>query len=163
MKALRIQDKLLTKDILHTVNGSEAEDLARKLDDMQYKLDSLVYKSGEVWGFSETNQGVCCPGMLTGGNTLIIFTITTPKSMQDVSRLTVMELKANIRGVNGYLGASEYVGAGYDYLRSSGYTVTTTMIGDKHIRLTIEKNSGLGGQNNTPVTVALEKFTIRFD
>lgn len=94
-------------------------------------------------------------GMLTASNANVVFNITLPKSLKNVTRLTLTDSQVWIR----------HTGGGYlanNVSLASTSTVTLGKVSDNTIGVKAVKTGGWGGTNNTPVSIA-GYFKISFN
>ena len=106
--------------------------------------------------FSVTNCTL--PGYITASTRTVYLVVTTEKSLEDISTVTVQTLTGRIRGINGYVD-----GASSDADWTSGYTVSASKYSNNQIEIRISKSSALSSAtNNTPVVASMTvglKFT----
>ena len=109
--------------------------------------ENMFYSSGDTLTH---NSYVPYAGMITTSSKWVVFSVPLPKSMANISSVTVTSLVGSMRGVSGYLdGTTDETN-----LLSMGYTVSTTISDDRMLRILLSKTSAFtNATNNTPVTV----------
>lgn len=121
--------------------------------------DALFYSSGD----SVTVKNVYACGTVTSGNTSLGFSVTLPKSLENIGSITIDELKISARHAGGgYALSDSYVSGGYDVLADSNITVTYSLkTGTNAIAIYLDTKSKYNGANNTPQSVQIHslKFT----
>lgn len=111
-------------------------------------IPDVYYKNGDTFAL---NSYANLNGYLTSAGKAIQFTVTTPKSLANITSITVDNLFAVIRGVGGYVNGSSYI----DYANTTGYTVTTYKATDNMITIVVDAtNAYSSGTNNTPISLA---------
>ena len=102
-------------------------------------------------------------GTITNSATRILFTITTPKSMQNVTP-SVSSLKENFRQWNNYVTKDGWVTGGTQLVGASGYTVTCQKINDYYLTVLVEKSSRFKDAivNNAPIAMEIAELVISF-
>lgn len=111
-------------------------------------LDDIYYKDGNTFAF---NTYANLSGFLTSGGKAIQVSVTTPKSLANISSITVDNLYTVVRGIAGYVNGSSYI----DYANTTGYTVTAYKATDNMITIVIDAtNAYSSGTNNTPISLA---------
>ncbi len=114
-----------------------------------------AFEKGEVWKIADST-GVIINGYISNSMKNIELTIQTPKSMKNISNISVSNISAQLRGISGYVNGT----SGYQNLTTSEYTVTATKTSDYIMYLAIEKSSSFTNEtNNTPVSVRLNAST----
>lgn len=108
------------------------------------------YASGDT--FSNTGSSdlyLDLAGVVSSGTKRILFMVTTPRSMANISMITVNSLKGGIRGSNGLVD-----GTTDSSDLSSLYTVAAQKATDNVIRITLAKSTEFTNvSNNTPIVV----------
>jgi len=117
-------------------------------------IETFYYKNNDtvILGSSNTSTFYITNGYISSSTTSLFFTIITPKRLDNISSITVNNLKLEARGQNGYLnsqsGFNEYVGA-------SGYSVTTQISSLNSITIRITKSSAFSNvSNNTLISLS---------
>lgn len=89
-------------------------------------------------------------GFITSSTTSVSFSFYTPKSLANISTITVTAFKGTLRGGSGYLDGQT---SAYDWFADASYTLTATKITDNMIRIVCTKTSAYSNvTNNTPVS-----------
>lgn len=89
-------------------------------------------------------------GFITSSTTSCSFSFYTPKSLANISTVTVTAFKGTLRGGSGYLDGKT---SAYDWFADASYTLTATKITDNMIRIVCTKSSAFTNvTNNTPVS-----------
>lgn len=143
--------------------GAGGGDKLNWVKEIQFKEDiesEFYYKKGETVELI-LNDGVMLGGGLTTSKTEIFLTMFTPKSLKNISSITVNTLKANIRGTAGYTTES-YVSGGFDFASDSDYTITATKSNENSIYIIILKSSAMNGTNNTVVNAMIFSLNVTF-
>lgn len=105
----------------------------------------LCYEVNNTETFSGYSRAL--PGVVLVNNS-VYMDVVTPKSMENITSVTVTEMSGIIRGVNGTIDS---IGSNTDYTTLSGYTVTATKIAANTIRVLVKKSSNFTNfTNNTP-------------
>lgn len=122
-------------------------------------LDSIYYKSGDSYSVSGR---IVDNGYISDSAKQINFTLTLPKSMQNVTP-TITELKVNGRHVGGgYVFSNSYVNAGYDVIADSNITVSVSTKQDDFLTVMLQSTTAWSVTNNTPISISIERMTITF-
>lgn len=120
---------------------------------------SLFYSHGDT----VTVKNVYTIGSVTNSGTELDVSVYLPKSLENISSITITEMKLNVRHADGgYTLTSAYVNGGYDVLADSNITVTYLIdTGINAIMFYARKKSKYNGTNNTPQSVQIHsiKFT----
>ena len=96
-------------------------------------------------------------GYISNATKTAYLIVTTEKSLEDISTVTVQTLTGRIRGINGYVD-----GASSDADWTSGYTVIASKLSNNQVEVRITKSSAFtSATNNTPVTAAMS-VTLKF-
>lgn len=101
-------------------------------------------------------------GYITGASKEISFTFTAPKSLKNITSITVDKLQCVFRGVGGYINGSSMI----NYAADSSYTINASKIDDYSIFVQIKATSAFSGAtNNTPVNIAFNAnyFQLTFN
>lgn len=118
---------------------------------------SDYYRSGDVF---ESNLFII-NGFITSSAKKINFSIPMPKSFLPGTTLTLNTLKANLRGISGYLNSNNSI---IDLLYS-GYSVTVQTFNraTNMLEITVESSTAFTNvTNNTPVSVRFSTAGLKF-
>ncbi|MBQ1793705.1 MAG: hypothetical protein II006_03525 [Peptostreptococcaceae bacterium] len=127
-------DSVGVADYLETTNKS---DLVSAINEI---YDDLYYKPGESYTVPVYTPSV---GFLTGGNKTLNFAIQVPKSLKNISSISINgSLIIDIR-----IPAGGYIAQNVNF-NSSSYTVSAVKINNYLLRLTITASSNFYGTNN---------------
>lgn len=118
--------------------------------------NALFYRSGD--GVAIKN--VYASGIVTNTLTELDFSVTLPKSLEDIETITIKEMKLNVRHADGgFTLSSTYVNGGYDVLADSNITVTHSInTGINAIAFHLDTKSKYNGTNNTPQTIQINSI-----
>ena len=113
-------------------------------------IPNINYVNGDTYANKESQQLF---GYITNGGKDIQITVVTPKSLANISSITINKLEMVVRGVGGYVNGSSYI----DYAAAnSGYTLSYNISSDNYITITVRASSAYsGGTNNTPITAVI--------
>lgn len=115
----------------------------------------IYYTPGDTYTVTESHS-VAYSGYVTGSSQDIRFTIPVPKSLKNISQITVTTLILNIRHVGGgYIGGS----SAHDFKSNVGSIVNSN---NNLISITLHNNNGWGVTNNIPVSVQPANMTLTF-
>ena len=135
-----------TSDI-SSLQSSIASELADILEDLFYKNNDTL----EITYQTE----VSFLGYITGRAKDILFTVPVPKSLKNISQISVDKLEMNIRHVSGgYVG-----GNNYDF---KNYLSSIRKINDHNIDIHLVNSNGWGVTNNTPLSIQPTLFKLIF-
>lgn len=116
---------------------------------------SLYYGTGET--YSASIETTIC-GYVSAGTTSIQLSVWLPKSLEQISSISVTALKGALRGISGYINGW----ADTDILTQSGITVSAVRTTPNCIRIGIKSSSAYTNvTNNTPVAFS-GTFTLSF-
>ena len=116
---------------------------------------SLYYGTGET--YSASIETTIC-GYVSAGTTSIQLSMWLPKSLEQISSISVTALKGALRGISGYINGW----ADTDILTQSGITVSAVRTTPNCIRIGIKSSSAYTNvTNNTPVAFS-GKITLSF-
>lgn len=109
--------------------------------------DEVYYRNSDTLSITTyTNLN----GFITSSTTSVSFSFYTPKSLANISTITVTAFKGTLRGGSGYLDGQT---SAYDWYADASYTLTATKITDNMIRIVCTKTSAYSNvTNNTPVS-----------
>jgi hypothetical protein len=128
-------------------------------DDTTNKINEFYYQANDTFEIDssvDTAAAVCYQlvGVVTAGQKSIRFTIPVPKSLKNISSVTIDNLTLTIRGVGGYIQTS-----GFNYLP---YVTTIVIIDEHNIGLYLNTTGTWSGStNNTPVSISAESGHIK--
>lgn len=106
------------------------------------------YRNGDSY---VTSAPMILSGYSGYANRNVYFTLQLPKSIENITAITVTRFTGAVRGINAYLNEST---DSYDWLTGSNVTsVTATKVSNNAVRIQIVTSSGMSGAAvNTPVT-----------
>lgn len=120
------------------------------LSQSKLNADEYYYKAGDVF----TNESdTVLPGIFTSSKTQIRMSIPMPKSMKNVSNISVTKCVLSVRiPSGGYLPS-----ASFDFLAGADTTITAYKAFDNLLTVKIDKTAGWGTQvpNNVPLAVQI--------
>ena len=109
--------------------------------------DEIYYRDNDTLSITTYTD---LNGFITSSTTSVSFSFYTPKSLANISSVTVTAFKGTLRGISGYLDSKT---SAYDWFADSAYTVTATKISDNMLRIVCTKSSAFTNvTNNTPVS-----------
>lgn len=118
--------------------------------------ENFYYKSGDTYNQSESQV---INGCLTGSTKSLYFTFFVPKSLKNVTSVTVDKMAGYLRGISGYLNSSSNT---FD-LTGSSYTISTNIVSEHQVNITIIASSAFSNAtNNTPVAFYCNSFSLSF-
>ena len=89
-------------------------------------------------------------GYITASSKEISFTFTAPKSLKNITSITVDKLQCLFRGVGGYVNGSSAI----NYATGSNYTINALKIDDHSIFIQLKSTTAFSGAtNNTPINI----------
>ncbi len=147
------------KDIVDSVGYAsdlETIDKASLVNAINELYDSMYYKPGDI--ITGTFQ---IAGYVTSGTKDLYFMIYLPKSVANISSITVSGGSFNVRSTNG-----AYVNGGAFNYNASGLTTTASNANsvDKAITILVRStNTYTNVSNNTPVAGAVSGLTLEFN
>lgn len=118
----------------------------------------LAYAAGDTYSEAASSSARnVVPGLIANGGKQILFRVTTPKSMANISNISVTALAGWFAGINGIIKDSNYT----NWLSQNGVAVSAYKKSDNTaiIRLTCE--SALGNATNGPCNGMLA-FALSF-
>lgn len=117
--------------------------------------DDIFYKAGDTFSATDIVAG----GNITSGSSNVQFSIPLSKNTRDLTGVSITNLTARIRGINGYLNNNS---SATNYVGLSGYTVSST-IQNNMISINIAKSSAYtNATNNTPLSIFIDSISISF-
>lgn len=118
----------------------------------------LSYTAGDTYTIN--NNRVCAPGVVASSGKSIYVSINTPKSLENISSISVTALSGSISGINGQIANS---GGSFDWLSQSGVTVSALKSADNVVRITISKSTAFSNASTTQTpVVGLLSMTLSF-
>lgn len=125
-----------------------------------------TYLSGDTFQVcsSDINEtSFFTTGTITNSATKIFFSITTPKSMENVTP-SVTSLKENFRQWNNYVTKDSWTNGGTQLVGVSEYTVTCQKTNDYYLTISIVKSSRFKDAivNNAPIAMEIAELIISF-
>lgn len=115
--------------------------------------DFLFFKKGESYTYG---NNLTINGYVSARTTRLYVTLTTPKSMKNVTSVTASGNIYNVRGVSGYIDINNTNTA------LSNFTVTATIADDYHIYLVITKSEKWTATNNTTISMQFNGLKLTF-
>ena len=113
---------------------------------------NTAYAAGDTYHVSADAD---FSGFITSSATSMQFSVVTPKSLANISTVSVTVLGANVRQTNNYIDASGYSNEGVNF-KGSSYTVTAAKKSDNLVTVTVKKSSAFtNATNNAPVSIGL--------
>lgn len=118
-------------------------------------MDDMYYKNGDTYRTTTTTQFA---GACSNSGKEIFWTVITPKSLENITSVTVSTLKGIIYGLSGRVDGR--TSSSYNWLTS--YTVTAEIIGEYAVKMRIATDGTYTGTGaNEPLTVSVEiKLTM---
>lgn len=95
----------------------------------------VAYKNGDKYKNANYQQLF---GYITNGGKDVQVSVVVPKSLKNISSVTVNKLEMVVRGVGGYVGGSSYVNYAAD---TTNYTITPLISSDNYITITVTAGS----------------------
>lgn len=119
------------------------------------EINNNNYKSGD----SVNLPMFTIAGLITNATKDLYFSFILPKSLANISSVSVTSFNAELRGISGYLNSQ----SGYiQYVGLSGYTITATKQNENVVEILVAKSSAFTNvTNNTPV-VAKVSLVLNF-
>lgn len=115
----------------------------------------FCYAAGDT--YIETNSIPCCG--ICSGQANIYFTVVPPKSLENITSISVTSLVGAAAGVNGVIEGST---SSFDWLTAANITVSAAKADNDHVRIKIAKTSNLTNTvGNSPVTMFVT-FSLAF-
>lgn len=154
-------DNLSSTSIITPLSANQGRILNEKFNN--YVLSSnLYYKNGDIYNITYKDIRPQLAGALTGSKKQIIFSIVVPKSLQNISSVTVNSLKLNVRAADGgYLGASSYTEGGIDFL--NGYSVTAEVAAENVVGVWIISDTAFNYTNNITLGIDVGEMKLTFN
>lgn len=108
--------------------------------------DDNYYKPGDTW---EPGIYTAVAGYITSGNKDLNFSIEMPKSLKNISTITITTMKIDVRTPSG-----SYAVNNFNVYDSSVTSRTVSKRDDRCIDISMKRSSNWFGTNNVPVSVA---------
>ena len=121
-------------------------------------LDEMYFKDGDTLNINQ----VPLSGFVTSSTKICNFNLPIPKSLANISSITVNTCKGGIRTTaGGYLnGGSD----SSDWVNTSGITVTANIVTNNLLNLRIQStNAFTNASNNTPLSLWCNPLTLTFN
>ncbi len=148
IKTINGQSLLGEGDIEISGGGSGTGDVTK---------DEIYYKNGDVF---TTSYPITIGGLITSSTTRIIFCVTPPKRLDNITKITCTSLKAELRGTNGYLNSS----SGYkEYATDSNYVISCSKVNENTIEVYLTKSSAFTNINNNTFVVVRSYLGFEFE
>lgn len=125
------------------------------LSQSKLNADEYYYKAGDVF---TTESYAVVPAIFSNSKTQILMSIPMPKSMKNVSNISVTKCVLSPRVPSGgYLPSAHF-----DFLADAGTTITAYKPFDNLLTLRIDKTGGWGTQvpNNVPLAVQISSADL---
>lgn len=114
----------------------------------------FFYKANDKY-IASASAPVSFAGYITGDAKDLRFTVFTPKSLKNISTITINKMKLNIRHTGGgYVGSSDY-----DFKTLVNEKIK---VNDNTIDIGIHRDTGWGITNNTPLSVQPTDMELQF-
>ena len=117
--------------------------------DLEALYDKVLYKANDTFSTSYT----AFTGFVSNNTTEIQFSVVLPKRLDNITTITITDLRGTLRGNKGYLNSDSTV---HDFLSdTSNYTITYAKKSENMIVIIINKSTAFTNvDNNTPVSIA---------
>lgn len=112
--------------------------------------DKYNYKAGDTFKVGGSTPFV---GYITSNKTTMRFTIFTPKSMKNISSITVNEMVGAIIGDQGYVGYADVSTSHHTVWTDLIANITATKVNNHTIRLDVVDSSGFANVTNNRVLI----------
>lgn len=137
-------DNVIQHYVYLAVDGSGTPVVVCSNPEAWRKALGLSYAPGDTFvttnAFSES-------GYVTSSAQKIHLNVVVPKSLENISTITVQSLAGQIRGISGYVDNSS--STSFDWL--SGYTVLADKVSDNVVHIQIKKSTALENVTNNTV------------
>lgn len=146
--------------IVDSIGSTDLQSILNGVEQTQSKVNDLFYVPNET-DTLVASGGI--GGILSGGRKRLQFTITTPKSMKNITTITVNSLKLNARKYSGgYFVSDEWVEGGTEYLDSSvGTLFNVTKDTNNSITILYDFNEAVTTEtNNVPIGIEVSQMNI---
>ncbi len=154
-------DNLSSTSITTPLSANQGRILNEKFSNYVLSSD-LYYKNGDTYNITYGNLRLQAAGVLTTDKKEIAFSITVPKSLKNISSVTINSLKLNIRAADGgYVGSSSFVFPGTDFL--NGYTVDAGISAENVIGFLITSSTAFNYTNNITLGIDVGELNLTFN
>lgn len=145
-------EKIIFEDLPSTNTPLNAETLNQLQENIE---NALYYKNGDTF---LNNDGIAIVGgsNLTGSMKNIYFTITTPKSLKNISRIEANDFILTIRGPNGYLLQN------VDMLNDFDGNISLQKASENYILFKVAQNTEFNETNNIPTSFEIKTLQLTF-
>jgi hypothetical protein len=113
--------------------------------------NELYFNSGDTYSFASY---FVVSTFVSSAKTTFYINLPVPKSLENISSISVTGSIASIRGVSGYIDINNTI------TDLSNYTVTAKKSGNYGVYFTIKNTNGWTCTNNTPVSI--EFYSLKF-
>lgn len=139
--------------LIYTINDTTLDNPVLELSEVDNKI---YYKSGDTFSIE---SWCSLAGFITGATKSVFFTITTPKSLKNITNITINNITVLMRTGSGYINNSPT-----DITKStSGYTFSILKSSENSVSIGVNKsNAYTNVSNNTPVAVHLKALELTF-
>ena len=120
-------------------------------------LSHIAYTSGTRYEASKRVE----VGYIGSGSDSFTFTIALGKLLDQISTVTLNELKANVRTASGAFLFGSFVSGGYNILTDPDLTPSIVQ-GDDYLTITISNSSAWSVDPDSIVSVSIESLTVLF-
>ena len=165
-----IYQNSLKADQVGTMNNLKTTEKSLLVNAINEIYDDIYYKDNDTFEIHEDSSHSVynrpyTSGLITGVGKTLVFSLYLPKSIKNISSITVNELKMNVRNANGsYIEYNTYVAGGKDWLTST-YVHTIEKVNDNIITIVINKANDTAmtnATNNAPQTLEIDNITLTF-
>ncbi len=117
--------------------------------DIEALYNKVLYKVNDTFSTSYT----AFTGFVSNNTTEIQFSVVLPKRLDNITTITITDLRGTLRGDKGYLNSDSTV---HDFLTdTSNYTITYAKKSENMIVIIMNKSTAFTNvDNNTPVSIA---------
>ena len=133
---------------------------------VQAQINALVsqlasfrtFKNNDTYGITGSGAKPShFPGIITGGQKTMMFTIQSPYSLENIRTITLSQLNGSIRSISGYVGT-----ANVNLLTVEGYTWSAYKVGNYMIGIECQTDTATSVANNTPLVLTPNSFQLLF-
>lgn len=129
-----------------SLNTTDKTSLVNAINEVNtHEINNNNYKTGD----SVELPYFTIAGLITNATKDLYFSFILPKSLANITTISVSSFNAELRGISGYLNSS----SGYtQYVGLSGYTLTATKRNENVVEILLAKSSAFSNvSNNTPI------------
>lgn len=138
---------------LSSLKTSSTADLVSAINEL---YDSQFYQVGDTINFTY----IILSGLITNASKDLVFSLFLPKSLANITQISITSFNAELRGTLDYLNNS----AGFtQYVGLSGYTLTPTKSSNNSINITLAKSTAYTNVNNNTPVVARVTLSINLN